>query len=86
MSEFVAPCGGFSKASGTNLAAYLAFVSLATDGEINLNRIGAAPDSIVPDTEAVRAALPEAREKAALSPSEFTAWLASNRTEIANCG
>ncbi|KDS93449.1 hypothetical protein DHOM_05920 [Dermabacter hominis 1368] len=86
MSEFVAPCGGFSKASGTNLAAYLAFVSLATDGEVNLNRIGAAPDSIVPDTEAVRAALPEAREKAALSPSEFTAWLASNRTEIANCG
>ena len=86
MSQFISPCGGFSKASTTNLAAYLAFLNLATGGAIDLDAIDSAPASIVPPTDAVNAALPEARERAALNPSEFTAWLASNRTEIANCG
>ncbi|MCT1866651.1 hypothetical protein M3B90_03805 [Dermabacter sp. p3-SID358] len=86
MSQFISPCGSLTEASEENLAAYLAFLNLATDGEIDLNHIESAPASIVPHTEAVRAALPEAREKAALDPSEFTAWLASKRAEIANCG
>lgn len=86
MSQFISPCGGFATASETNLAAYLAFLSLATGGEIDLDKSGSAPASVVPHTEAVSAALPDAREKAALNPSEFTAWLASHRTEIANCG
>lgn len=83
-ASFMKQCGDPTHASETNTKAYLAFLSKATHEELGPKH----PDpwfASLPSTPARENAVRDAREIAAYSDPEFTAWLAENGGAIEGC-